>query len=331
MKKQVIELYGKAKSYDYIKKELGIGKTAVQSILKENGIHIRTRVETLALQKNLKFLSELESRVSLEDLKGEYDDGALISELMERYDISRPRMDMIFKAQNWTKRSDKETQDIRSMKREMNHSFFSSPLSDNAAWLLGMLATDGTLVKEGNGVSLGLQLGDKEVLEKIKRELRVSNKITETSSNLNGKEYYSAKLYFASPQIRKDLELWGLTPNKSLTLQMPKIKDMSKDTFFHFLRGLIDGDGSIAKSPSYKISLFSGSPQFLAPIMQKLLSYGFETSLLSSLTNRKNVLYTMNVLGDKAKKEELFNLLYPRCLNENDLFLERKRKIAHNL
>ena len=54
--------------------------------------------------------------------------------------------------------------------------------SPNMAWILGFLASDGSVGLDNNRIHIGLSAVDKEIVEKIKTEINIENKISEYMS-----------------------------------------------------------------------------------------------------------------------------------------------------
>src|SRR5262245_61206570 len=111
-----------------------------------------------------------------------------------------------------------------------------SPLvwSPDMAYVVGLMATDGNLARSRWGLSLASN--DKDLLETVRRCLGLGNTIT---------SYTDSRCYHIQWRDRH-LYAWllavGLTPAKSLTLGPLKVPD---EYFADFLRGCIDGDGTV--------------------------------------------------------------------------------------
>lgn len=103
------------------------------------------------------------------------------------------------------------------------------------AYALGLTATDGCLVGDGRHVALGSE--DREQVEAF---LRCIGREGAHISKDRDREYFRTQL--------GDVELYrffaeaGLTPRKSLTLGP---LSFPPEYFWHVIRGLIDGDGSV--------------------------------------------------------------------------------------
>jgi hypothetical protein len=137
------------------------------------------------------------------------------------------------------------------------------------AYAIGVIATDGNLSSDGRHLSVTSQ--DQDLLETIRSCLGLTNAITPTF-NSAGQRYF--RVQWGNRCFLKGLRRIGLTPAKSLTLGALVVPD---SYFADFLRGCIDGDGSIltytdryhtrtkAKYVYERLAvcLVSGSPTFI--------------------------------------------------------------------
>ena len=130
----------------------------------------------------------------------------------------------------------------------LNENYFDYIDTQNKAYILGFLYADGCNCSKKSTISMSLEEGDKEILEKIRIEVG-SEKELEFLDYSNKHDFgYTYKnqyrLLLFSAHMCKTLEKHGMTPNKSLTLSFP---DISENLLPHFIRGIFDGDGSIYK------------------------------------------------------------------------------------
>lgn len=137
--------------------------------------------------------------------------------------------------------------------------------SPDFAYAIGLLATDGSLSKDGRHINFTSK--DRELVESFKRCLGLGVKIGRKSSgSITGKKYYQVQ--FGDVLFYRWLLSLGLTPRKSKTIGALKIP---RRHFFDFLRGCFDGDGSAYSywdprwhsSFMFYISFCSASPPFL--------------------------------------------------------------------
>jgi hypothetical protein len=118
------------------------------------------------------------------------------------------------------------------------------------AYIVGLITTDGSLSKDGRHIVFVYK--DIDQLDTFKDILHLKVKIgTRSSSYKPNKEYYHVQ--FSNIKLYKFLLKIGLTPNKTKTIGALQIPDQF---FADFLRGHIDGDGSISSyyDPRWKNS-----------------------------------------------------------------------------
>ena len=159
-----------------------------------------------------------------------------------------------------------------------NENFFKK-WSPEMAYVSGFFAADGSMIKNKRGAYfIEFQSTDKEIINKIRKTIRANLAIGEyqPKQENHNKRY---RLQIGSKEIFKDLLKLGMTPNKSLTLKMPKIPDKY---FSHFIRGYFDGDGNVsishyvrrARNNKKSITILSGftcgSKKFLEKLFTKL-------------------------------------------------------------
>jgi len=108
--------------------------------------------------------------------------------------------------------------------------------SAELAYIVGILATDGNLSVDARHITITSK--DLDLLETVRDCLKLKNSIGQQRRLLN--PYY--RLQWGDTSFYNWLVQIGLTPAKSLTLGPLQIPD---NFFADFVRGVIDGDGSI--------------------------------------------------------------------------------------
>lgn len=129
------------------------------------------------------------------------------------------------------------------------------------SYWLGFIAADGSLSSSTNNLRVALAEKDKEHLENYLKFLGGGPTMRATYCKTFDKRGYSVD--FGSKEVKQFLISIGITPNKSKTL------DIKIPLNRHFVRGVIDGDGSIQKPRGYKgrtVTIVSGSKIFLQQI-----------------------------------------------------------------
>lgn len=130
-------------------------------------------------------------------------------------------------------------------------------------YLAGLIATDGCLSRTERHVTIVAKEAD--FLEMIRQRCGISNRL---SACLNGRGQRAYRIQICSQRYFKQLEDIGLTPAKSKSIGALVVPDLM---WFDFLRGVIDGDGSIRrwthpgnKIEQWSLRIFSAAPAFLA-------------------------------------------------------------------
>ncbi len=106
-------------------------------------------------------------------------------------------------------------------------------------YVVGLIATDGCI--SGDGRHVDITSAERPYLEMVRRILGVENAIgRKYNGSQTSKTYYHIQI--GSRSLVQFLAAVGVTPRKSLTIGPLDVPD---ETFPDFLRGVIDGDGSI--------------------------------------------------------------------------------------
>lgn len=133
---------------------------------------------------------------------------------------------------------------INSRKYAVNHNFFESIDSEQQAYWLGFIQTDGYITSTGNKIGIALASRDSDHLEKFKRDVEATYPIKEYMASGYSNGVYS-RILMTSEKMWQDLVNLGIYPNKTKnTRPIPVDKKLEG----HYVRGLMDGDGSIKKS-----------------------------------------------------------------------------------
>jgi len=131
------------------------------------------------------------------------------------------------------------------------------------AWVLGLLAADGSVSKAGQ-LKLELHRKDLEIVEAVRGELapeaRISFYRTRTTP--------MARFMVSDRGLREDLASHGVVNAKSLITVWPdRVPDHLVNSF---VCGYYDGDGSIGAVPNPRWSVVSGNPDFLRTMQDRI-------------------------------------------------------------
>ena len=127
----------------------------------------------------------------------------------------------------------------------LKEDFFEKIDSEEKAYLLGLLKTDGFIKKGKNGRQsrwgISLKESDKILLEQIK--IIINSDVLLSKDCREGKESYSLEI--TNEKMCDDLAKYEILPNKTYLLTDIHLEQIPEVFQKHYLRGLLDGDGSI--------------------------------------------------------------------------------------
>lgn len=154
-----------------------------------------------------------------------------------------------------------------------NEAFFDT-WSDELAWLLGLIWSDGCLFRN----SVEICSIDWQLIDMIAQLIGMENGVRRKNK---GKHW---RIVFTSKRITQWLKSLGLTEAKSLTITFPTIPD---EYIGAFLRGVLDGDGSVTESfyrsgqqcVDISVSWFTASIAFRDGLMSTLKSCGIRAAM----------------------------------------------------
>lgn len=237
--------------------------------------------------------------------------------LSEKYNVSVSKIHSI-----WSKH------DLRGkVKRRYNfehENFFESVDSSEKAYFLGWIASDGCLYEPHDATKqkilrICIQQRDEKILKLFQSVLGTDKPIS--SYVKSGKNY--SVLEISSSKIVDDIGRLGLSPRKTYGNCIP---DIPERFMFHFIRGYIDGDGTIPKIASNGVSIagfyknlskikdFLSSKNIFAEFVRDKRKYGNDDDLFGTL-----------ITTNKLSKYALIRSMYEDCGN---FYLDRKYEIA---
>lgn len=192
-------------------------------------------------------------------------------------------------------------------------------------YLLGAFITDGCVYKNNkNTYACQLSSIDYEWLRKIADIIGQNLKIHQFS-----------KGYFGIRITRNDISQWfinrGCLPRKTYNVVLPDIPDQY---FPDFIRGCIDGDGSIGtyyyKNNAKRVcQLISASQIFLQQIQEKLKTKDIYSTIVNrgkcnSVLNNKHIIAKTDSFSLVFNRYNCFKLLEMSYYNNHQISLNRK-------
>ena len=190
----------------------------------------------------------------------------------------------------------------RGPKYPIDESFFKEQ-SHDMIYLLGFLAADGTVRKNGNEIKLTLSATDVTFLEYWQK--RLGGRPIKTYETQEG--HKNSTWAFTSKKVKDILSEYNIVPNKTFTFTFPsKIK---KEFYKDFIRGYFDGDGSVSTAGKSAIrwQLCSATKD----ILQKTIDFFAEFDIPKPeiyTTHKRNTLYYIQYSSIPTKK--IYDILY---------------------
>lgn len=212
----------------------------------------------------------------------------------------------------------------RRINRRLQEDYFQKIDSENTAYLIGLLFADGnvTISSDNHQPLIKLQLLNEDInlLNFFKQELRADSEISDCKDGT-----YS--FCVRSAQLAKDLAKYNIIPNKTYLIN--NFPNIPNEYICHFLRGYIDGDGSLYFSDNHSFHLSITTHSLTLANEFKKIVYDLlnvpEKTATRKVTFYNNVAkFTLN--GKEAF--ELANLLYNNaniyCSRKYDKYLQAK-------
>lgn len=178
-----------------------------------------------------------------------YKSGVSMTELSRLYSVDRGTIKRHLIKEGIKIRSRAEQNILTNKKRakKVKHDYFSNIKVVNQAWLLGFFVADGNVASSKNELRFNLSSVDREILEKIKKEVGIEREIADTITD-NGFQF--SYLSWTSEQQKRDLVKYGIMPQKTYhPMHLPNFQD--KKLVKAFILGLFDGDGSFSVDNNY--------------------------------------------------------------------------------
>lgn len=142
--------------------------------------------------------------------------------------------------------------------------FFSTIDSPAKAYFLGLMFTDGTIDRNERVAKITLQDRDAYILDRFATEVFLDKRPPLYQDDhdyhaYGGRRRRKRALKMSCCPLVQDLMRLGCVPNKSLILRFPAIILKDVGLLWHFIRGLIDGDGCLSRAGGHFIVSYTGS------------------------------------------------------------------------
>lgn len=208
--------------------------------------------------------------------------------------------------------------DCGEYRRLVKCNIFSNLNDPSVQYWLGYIAADGC-IHSSNVIEISTNL-DPQHLQKYINWAAYPLKIT-SYKDKRYNDIYGHRVSFSNSETAEFLISLGLTPKKSLTL------DIKFPLTWDFIRGVFDGDGCISEINKRtgpikraRFQIATGSASFKTQLVQFFEQEGI-TSKCQIRTSGKNPLHLINIYRIKD-----IELIYNKFYSNASYYLERKYK-----
>ncbi len=254
--------------------------------------------------------------LNLEELKKDYTEGKSLNSLASKYGCTRRTLSNQLKKAGVTVMSN-------NYRYQYNTELFKQINNEASAYWLGFLYADGYLQTRPR---IELCLAELDLAHLVKFKNLVCNKlpIEKRKITLKAKKFTAYRVTVFSKEIYIDLLNLGLHTRKSLTLTFPTTDQVPKALIKHFIRGYIDGDGSISvRNNGRSVHLSIAGTFEMLSAMQEYFSNeipGYIKTKLYKTSGNNTYIFQK---GGSTNLLEVFEYLY----KDATVFLERKFNI----
>lgn len=215
-----------------------------------------------------------------------------------------------------------------------NFNYFNTIDSSDKAYFLGLLASDGNVLKkEGDFrqaiISLTLKEYDKMILEVFKFYIQ-SEKPLHFELKKGERNSYVCKMELVSDKTANDLKKYNIVPQKTYKYE---IVDLGKEYMSHFFRGYFDGDGSISctKNMFHTPSSYNINIAGYVHNLEKMQEYLYKNAEIDSRIILDTREYKYNLpFGNLSfvNIENKYKFLEYIYKDKNNTYIHRKRYLA---
>lgn len=251
-------------------------------------------------------------------VRAQYESGRSMISIGRELDVSQSAVRRLLLSLGVKFRSDAQ------FAHKLNQDFFACIDTEEKAYWLGFLATDGNVY--GSRIQINLAACDRGHLEKFRTSLGLTAPIKDRlkkvySPEYKKNEYRLVSVAFRSKKMVRDLLAHGLGPKKSFTVRP---WGGPEHLLRHYWRGVVDGDGCIGKKNP------EGTRFVISLVGNEYIVTGFRDFVDAKLkfcpsVSPKRKIFKVDY-GFNASKN-VAELLYSNCA----ISLERKQALAQRL
>ena len=309
---QITELYKSGLSYAKIQEKTGIDANKVKRTLKEYNVQLRPYKTGEEIRRSFT-LEEEKQIVKM------YKNGMGITTITKLFNCSPIPTRNLLKKNGIELRNAEEAHEYQKM--GINKNYFDEIDNQDKAYILGFLFADGTNYIRGKNkneyrVEISLNIYDAYILDKMREKMEIKKNLRIYKRSVGGREY--ARLTIKNKHMSLRLEELGVVQNKTFITKFPEY--LRDDLIPHFIRGLMDGDGCIAKS--LKTIHFAGSHEMMCGLVKQFEKYLGFTAHIVKIKRSPGI--SSVAIARLEYKNKLLHWIY----DDADLKLERKYKLG---
>lgn len=249
------------------------------------------------------------------------EDGLTMAEIAKKYSTKHTQISVILHEHGVPIKK------VRHKNRLLKENYFSVIDTEEKAYFLGLILTDGSIIKDRqekrqDSISLELIETDVEILNKFREEICSNASLYYNKRKNRNNGTYT--LSFRSNQISNDLSKYGIVPNK--TYVMKHLPRLSEELMIPFIRGIIDGDGSLFFSnQSWHCGITNYSEELLNELQEEISKRIGKKNKLKIQNSGKEGVHRLTYNGKDVKK--IVNVFY----KNNNISIARKNAIANRI
>lgn len=275
LKEKICNEYLNGKSITKLSKEYHKKSETISRILKENNIKviIGLRPRVFTEQENNYIIQSINNHSGIKEIAKHLG----IDQATAKKQIEKLGLHASYRAKN----------------RSINENYFSSIDTEEKAYFLGLMYTDGSVRKNGatKQIRISLQLKDEHILRTFLKEL--NSDVALLYDKRPGKEAVGFEI--CNEKLFDDLYALGVIPNKTyLSNSFPKVSEEFK---IPFLRGLFDGDGVL----SYKENYNEASIGFVSYSLENVQKFQATIDALIEKENSNSIYYKNDKTGSSYR------------------------------
>lgn len=214
--------------------------------------------------------------------------------------------------------------------QQINFNYFDGNTPD-VSYFIGLMHADGYLIEHKKKSEtfqnrIGISMVDKEVVELLAKELNAEY-FYRVISEHNKYKHPMGLLEISSDQLYESLEKRGITHYKTKYQDVPVNVDI-----WHYLRGLLDGDGGITKR-NYRWHFLVSGEKLRDYLIEFFNKENIKFNYITKICKQNITLYQFYGKGGLKNYVEFLDKLYQDCgkyrVNRKyQIYLDAKEKLS---